>query len=396
MNKQNILCAMLLLNTLLLHAGEPWKNRAGNQQCEPRSICYPESRDELIDCVQKSAAQGLKIRAVGAGYSRSSLACTDGCRIDLRNLNHVLSVDQDTMQVCVQAGTTITRLNESLASFGLALPNQAAVSEINLAGALSTASHGSGHTGSLSSFIVELELIDALGNVRTLSRNSDPDLFAAARVGLGALGIIYSVTLQCEQLFYLRSTHTTMKLEDFIAEYKSLHTAHDHFQAIWSVNSDEVKVDTWTRVDPTASGFDVEVCYKSLCWFSTANGAGKDIAAEFAVPIDALPAVLEHTKQLIHKYQNQGLTEMSTLVVRFSDGDSDMLLSPAGHGPVAYINVSTPIYDAYMTYYRELEEMMLGFKGRPHWGKINFLNHQKLLDPSGLFSNAGIDALFAQ
>ncbi len=123
--------------------------------------------------------------------------------------------------------------------------------------------------------------------------------------------------------------------------------------------------------------------------------------------------MLEHTKQLIHKYQNQGLTEMSTLVVRFSDGDSDMLLSPAGHGPVAYINVSTPIYDAYMTYYRELEEMMLGFKGRPHWGKINFLNHQKLfglygdnlpkfidakseLDPSGLFSNAGIDALFAQ
>jgi FAD/FMN-containing dehydrogenase len=402
----------------VLPSGELWRNRAGNQQCKPHSRWYPETREELINCVTTSASKGLKIRAVGAGYSRSSLVCTDGSLVDLRHLNHILSVDRAAMRVCVQAGCSIAQLNEDLASYGLALSNQAATADINLAGALSTASHGSGHTGSLSSFVVGIELIDALGKVHTLSPDSDPNIFASARMSLGALGILYSVTLQCEPLFYLRKNQTTMKVKDFIADYQNLHNAHDYLQAIWAIENDEVKIDTWSYVEAATMNKDntdsnVAVCYKSLCWFSTDNGNGSDIAAEYAVPIDALPIAFAHIKELIQKYQKKGLKEMSTLVVRFASKDADILLSPAGHGPVAYINVSTPVKDLYMPYYRELEDKMLALAGRPHWGKINFLNYQKLfmlygdnltkfisakteLDPLGFFSNAHIDELFTK
>lgn len=401
-----------------LPSTKQWRNRAGNQQCKPQRRLYPETRDALIKCVTTSASKDQKIRAVGAGYSRSSLVCTDGSLIDLRNLNRILSVDKTTKQVCVQAGCSIAQLNEDLASYGLALSNQAATADINLAGALATASHGSGHTGSLSSFVVGVELIDAQGRTHSISRHADPDIFAAARMSLGALGILYSVTLQCEPLFYLRKNQTTMQVKDFITQYQNLHNANDYLQAIWAIEKDELKIDMWNRIDAACADknttdSNVEVCYKSLCWFSTDHGNGSDIAAEYALPIGALPAALEQIKELIQKYQKQGLSEMSTLVVRFADKDSDILLSPAGHGPVAYINVSTPVEDAYMPYYRELEDTMLALKGRPHWGKINFLNYQKLfmlygdnltkfinaktkLDPLGLFSNECIEAWFTK
>ncbi len=406
-----------MMQVLFLTGRENWENWAGNLHCEPQHIYYPKTLDELTSCIQESVSKGLNIRIAGTGYSRSNLVYSDDCLIDTRHLNKVLSIDTKKMQVRVQAGCTVAQINKYLASFGLALSNQAAVSEISIAGALCTASHGTGHTGTLSSFIAEIELIDAFGKMHTVSPNSEPNIFKAACVSIGALGVFYSITLQCEPLFYVLGNHTKMGLEDFIAHYQELNKTHDHFQGIWDVNSNYVMIDTWNRVDPSIAQkenhiSDIQVCYDALSWFKVDDNV-KDLAAEIAIPITMLPEALEKVRALIKKYQNRGLNNMNVVVIRFVEKDNNSLLSPASDGPVAYINIGAPVSDDYLPFYKEFEDSMLALKGKPHWGKMNFLNYQKIsllygknvttfidvknqLDPFGVFSNNYINELVEQ
>ena len=415
MKTPRIICCILTIHVLFLTGRENWQNWSGNIHCKPQSIYYPETVNELTRCIQKSVSKGLNIRTVGMGHSRTNLVYSDECLIDTRHLNNVLSIDTQKMQVRVQAGCTIVLLNNYLASFGLALSNQVAISELSIAGALCTASHGTGHTGTLSSFITEIELIDAFGKIHTLSPHKDPNIFKAACVSLGALGVIYSLTLQCEPLFYVSSNHTKIGFEDFIAHYQELNKKHDYFQGIWDVDTNYVMINTWNRVEqPIAQKetpiSDIHVCYDALSW-ETVDNIVKDLAAEIAIPINRLPEALEKVRTLIKKYQNRGLNNMNIVVIRFVEKDNNSLLSPASDGPVAYINIGTPVDDEYLPFYKEFEESMLTLNGRPHWGKINFLNYQKIsllygknlttfidvknqLDPSGVFSNNYINELF--
>lgn len=390
-----------------------WKNWAGNQHCEAQYLYYPKTCDELIACIKTAATKG-PIRVAGKGYSRSGLVCTEGCLIDLRYLNHILSIDTQKMQVCVQAGCTIASLNEYLASLNLALSNQAAVSEITIGGAVSTGVHGTGHTGTFSSFIVEIELIDALGNRHIISPNCEKEVFEAASMGLGAFGVIYSVTLQCEPLFYVRSNHTKIGFQYFIDHYQELHAVNDFFQAVWNVNDDEIMVHAWNRVDSTTvhkknDMKNIQVGYDALSWFKV-NDNIKDLAAEIAVPIHLLPMALEKTKLLIKKYQEQGLDDMATIVLRFAEQEKNALLSPTHDGPIAYINVGTPVDSRYLSFYKEFEYSLLRLNGYPHWGKVNFLDYQKVFklygnkfttfvcvkkyfDPTNVFSNNYLNKL---
>jgi len=137
--------------------------------------------------------------------------------ISLKKLNHILSIDLATMQVRVEAGITIKDLNKQLESYGLSLANQSATAEITLGGALSTASHGTGHTGTFSSFVIEIELMTADGIVHKVSPNSDSHIFNAASVSLGAIGIIYAVTLKCEPLFFVTESLETIEIDPLFA-----------------------------------------------------------------------------------------------------------------------------------------------------------------------------------
>lgn len=408
-------CFLMIALSISLHGFSEmtWVNYLGNQSST--FICYsePHTLEELCQSIKQAAAKGQTLRAIGNGFSLSDIGCTNGFLVNLRQLNQVLSIDSEKKLVRVEAGITMQALNEYLASHDLALSNQAAIAQITLGGALSTAVHGTGHSGSLSSFITEIELLTADGTVHKLSKTSHPDAFAAATVSLGSLGVIYAATLQCESLFYLHSNVEITDIETVVKNYKELNQSNDFFQFSWNVATGQVVLSRWNRCGPPKpqnSSDDCVTGYKALTWH-VIDDDDRDLFSEVAVPINFLPKVLIAIKGLVKKFEAAG-AKIADINIRFVEQDQDTLLSPAFDGPVAYIAFCILEQDKYLAFYKEFEDVMQQYQGRPHWGKINFLDHEKVvnlygrnlqkfiavkqrLDPQGLFSNAFTKRIFA-
>src|SRR5205085_12177650 len=177
---------------------QPWTNWGRNQTCAAEAVDQPGDEVELAAAVKAAAAAGQTVKAVGSGHSFTDIACTYGRRLELDRYGEVLSVDRERLQVTVQAGCTIQTLNRRLADLGWALPNLGDIEYQTISGAVSTATHGTGvRLGGLATQIAGLELVTGDGSVLRCSAEEEPEVFACARVGLGALGVLSTVTLQC-------------------------------------------------------------------------------------------------------------------------------------------------------------------------------------------------------
>src|SRR5690606_41599152 len=145
---------------------------------------------------------GMPVRAVGTGHAFTSMAATDGLLVRPGLLAGIREIDRAAGTVTVEAGTPLKRLNVALAREGLSLANMGDIMEQTVSGAVSTGTHGTGRdSGSIAAHIRALELVTATGSVRTCSEKENPDVFAAARIGLGALGIVTAITFAVEPLF---------------------------------------------------------------------------------------------------------------------------------------------------------------------------------------------------
>lgn len=402
--------ATLLLVVQAVNA-EQWVNWLGNQTCDPVQYIEPNTLEELCSHIKDASVKGYQVRAVGNGYSISDIVGTNGYLLNLKHFNQLLAVDVKNKLVRVEVGITMQELNKQLACYDLALSNQAAIDTLTLAGALCTAVHGTGHTGTLSSFVKNIELITADGTIQNLSLTSDPDAFAAARVSLGALGVIYAVTLQCEPLFYLTINHETMDIEILMEKYQTLHETNDFFQFFWNIETGQVMLERWNRCQAFSqndASIQSKVCYEVLPFY-TIDENDKDLFSEVAVSVDALPRILPEIKQLMEKYLAQG-AKIENVGVRFVEADENAYLSPAANQAVAYISTQIADKDKFIAFYREFEELMFAYQGRPHWGKFNLLNYEKAsnlyginltkfiavkrrLDPQSVFSNDFIDRI---
>ena len=142
-------------------------------------------------------------------------------------MSRVLAVEG--IEVTVEAGITLHDLGEELRSRGLAMENQGDVDPQTLAGAISTATHGTGAGyGNLSSQVVGVRLVDGTGEVRDLRAG---DELRAARVSLGALGAISAVTLRCVPAFTIHRLDEPRPLDDVLSRFDELVDAHDHWEA---------------------------------------------------------------------------------------------------------------------------------------------------------------------
>lgn len=382
---------------------EQWSNWLGNQNCQFDRIVEPRSVEELRQCICQGANDGYRIKTMGAGFSLSEISCTDGLFISTKHLNRILSIDHDKRLVRVEAGIMLQELNEQLAVHHLALSNLPAISCITLGGALSTAVHGTGHTGSLASFIKSIELITADGTMHHLSLESDPEAFSAAKVSLGALGVIYAVTLQCEPLFQLKLDREEIDLTEIMHSYKHLYLANDFFQFAVDFETGTATTMRWNRSEEEDAPFS----YETLPFY-TPDQNDKDLFSEIAVAIDALPSAIRIVKKLQRKYSKYGVKIDAN--IRFATPDENCLLSPAADRMTAYLHLNISGGDHALPLFRELEDQLLPLKGRPHWGKINFLDYDKALkvygsnfekfiavkqrlDPHGVFTNEYINRL---
>jgi FAD/FMN-containing dehydrogenase len=145
-----------------------------------------------------------------------------------------VSADPQTGRVVVQGGLTLRRLNALLAQQGLGLTNMGDVDAQTITGALSTGTHGTGRdSGALGTQVLGLELVLADGSLMTCSQSENPDVFAAVRVSLGALGIVTSVTLQAEPAFLLAADERPMRLDAVLEDFEQHVADNEHFELYW-------------------------------------------------------------------------------------------------------------------------------------------------------------------
>ncbi len=211
-----------------------WTNWAGTELAHPVRQTHPGSAAELAEDVRAAVAQGLRVKAVGSGHSFTGVAVTDGLLVHLDRMTGIRSLDVPSGLVTVEAGTPLHELNELLDRHGLAMANLGDIDVQTLSGAVSTGTHGTGHAlGGLATQVVGLELLTADGNLVQCSAAESPRTFAAARIGLGALGIVTAITLQCVPAFALRAVEAPMPLEDVLAGFDELAEGNDHFEFYW-------------------------------------------------------------------------------------------------------------------------------------------------------------------
>ncbi len=208
-----------------------WRNWAGDQSCEPAETARPRDLAELRATVAGAADAGRVVSVRGAGHSFTEAALTDGTLIDLAALSGVLDADPSSGLVRVGGGTVLAELNQRLHELGLAMENLGDIDRQTIAGAISTATHGTGAgLANISSQVESVELVLGDGSVRELSASADPGLLRAARVGVGALGAISAVTLRCVPAFTLDRVDRPLAREEVLDSFQQRADSNDHFE----------------------------------------------------------------------------------------------------------------------------------------------------------------------
>lgn len=216
-----------------------WHNWAGNQAGTPSRVVRPRCVEDVAEVVTAAGAAGQRVKPVGAGHSFTPIALTTGVQLDLGELTGFTAVDLDRRRVRVRGGTPLHVLNPALEGIGLALPNLGDIDRQTITGAISTGTHGTGaRRQGIAAAVTALSVVVADGSVLECSAESDPDLLHAARVSLGALGVITEVELQCVPAFRLHAAERGAAFTDVLAGIEELVAAHDHVDIHWFPHTD--------------------------------------------------------------------------------------------------------------------------------------------------------------
>ncbi|MFH9658990.1 D-arabinono-1,4-lactone oxidase [Streptomyces sp. NPDC017248] len=419
-----------------------WRNWGGNVSARPARQVAPASVEELAAAVRRAREDGLRVKAVGTGHSFTSIAATDGVLIRPQLLTGIRGIDRESMTVTVEAGTPLKRLNAALAREGLSLTNMGDIMEQTVSGATSTGTHGTGRTSaSIAAQVKGLELVTADGSVLTCSARENPDVFAAARIGLGALGVVTALTFAVEPLFLLTAREEPMPLDRVLAEFDRLWAENEHFEFYWFPHTGNTTTKRNNRsagperpVGRLAGWFEDEFLSNGV--FQAVQWAGRAVPAaipaiarasstalsartytdipykvftsprrvrfvemEYAVPRAALVETLRELRTVIER---SGLRISFPVEVRTAPAD-DITLSTASGRDSAYIAVHMFRGTPYQAYFTAAERVFTSHGGRPHWGKVHtrdaeyfsrvyprfgeFTALRDRLDPERLFQN---------
>ncbi|WP_329380524.1 D-arabinono-1,4-lactone oxidase [Streptomyces sp. NBC_01716] len=419
-----------------------WRNWAGNVSARPSRVFSPASVEELADAVRTAAADGLRVKAVGTGHSFSSAAATDGLQVRPELLTGIREIDRGAGTVTVAAGTPLRRLNEALAREGLSLTNMGDIMDQTVAGATSTGTHGTGRdSASIAAQIRALELVTADGSVLTCSPVENSEIFAAARVGLGALGIVTAITFGVEPVFLLTAREEPMSFDRVTADFDGLVAENEHFEFYWFPHTGNCNtkrnnrsagpaapagaVSGWIEDELLSNGLFQVACsvgravpgvipsiarissralsartYTDIPYkvFTTPRRV-RFVEMEYALPREVAVDALREVKAMIER---SPLRVSFPVEVRTAPAD-DIPLSTASGRETAYIAVHLYRGTPYRSYFTAVERIMTAHGGRPHWGKVHtrdaaylagvyprfeeFTAVRDRLDPERLFGN---------
>ena len=395
-----------------------WSNWAGNVT-DSAAVLSPRTQDELVEMVHSSAAAGRRIRPVGSGHSFTPIAQAGDTRLSLRHLSGIVAADRATGRVRVLAGTTLRVLNRALDLLGLAMPNLGDIDAQTLAGATSTGTHGTGATlPGLSAGIVGLRLVTPDGASRWVDE-SDPELFGAARVGLGALGVVTEIELACLPAYRLRAVERPDSLDAVLPRIQEHFDAHRHFELYWfpgtrrvqTKANDLVADDVDEPLAPWRRRLDDELLSNTV--FGAANRVltavpravlpfnavaaraltersytapshevfvtprtVRFVESEYAVPREAVADVLTDLVAWVERHREPISFPVEVRVA----APDDMWLSTGYERANAYVAVHQYHRGDHRAYFAAFEEIVAAHAGRPHWGKLHGLGAEQLAD----------------
>ncbi|HSK60132.1 MAG TPA: D-arabinono-1,4-lactone oxidase [Actinomycetospora sp.] len=425
-----------------------WTNWSGTVTAVPARVHLPRTVAEVVAAVRAAAAAGARLRARGSGHSFTPLAATEGHAVDLRRFTGLEALDTTTGRVRVRAGTTLRALDRALDAHGLAMANLGDIDAQTIAGAVATGTHGTGaRLGGLATQIAALDLVLADGTRVHCSAAEEPELFAAARVGLGALGVVTHVTLQCVPAFVLRAVERPEPLDDVVAGVDRAPEEADHYEFYWFPYGARALVKRNDRVAPDSAPpplsplrrfveYDVveNAAFGTLCRVgravpSAAPALGRLASAvlspreygdrshrvfttrrrvrfvesEWALPRERLGEVLAELRAVVPRLEHPVLFPVE---VRVAAAD-DVWLSTAYGRDTAYVAVHQYVGAPRDAWFGAVGAIAAAAGGRPHWGKEHHLDAAALrerypcfdafrrvrrdVDPGGLFTNDHLD-----
>lgn len=428
--------------------GGTWQNWGRSESVRPHRVEFPRTAEAVRRAVVAASAQGLPVKAVGAGHSFTGIAVAPGVLVDLSDLTGLVAVDVDRSRVTLRAGTRLYQIPALLAPYGLAMPNLGDIDRQSISGAISTGTHGTGAGfGGIATQVVGATLITAAGEPLVVDETENPELLPAVALGLGALGILVDVTLQCVPAFVLHAVEQPEDLDEVLSHLDRRVAESDHFEFYWFPHTERAMTKTNTRlpesaprhplppvakwVDDTLVGNGLHQVACSVAkavpatipainrlsvrlWgdreftdashrvFATARSV-RFREMEYAIPVENLRPAFDAVRALIDE---RGWRISFPVEVRFAAAD-DRWLSTAYGRESAYIAVHRYWRDDPRAYFEAVERIMLEHGGRPHWGKMHTLDASSLreryprfedftalrdrLDPGRLFANPYLD-----
>lgn len=419
----------------------PWRNWSGSQQCLPAARSAPATVAELQELI--ASAKGT-VRAVGAGHSFTPLVPTDGTIVSLSRISGLVSHDSQTRQATLWAGSRLGDIGQPLEDAGQALVNMPDIDEQTLAGCLATATHGTGAgIGCMSTFIEGLQLVDARGDLVDCDANNNPELFQAAKVSLGALGVITQVRLQNVAPYRLRRETVWRSFEEMLELADSMAEQHRNFEFYYipfsgmgftdvhditdeplgsteKIDGNESVQDLklardWLQGSPKLRELVLSSIVKTLDDEVMVESSWKNYASERNVRFNEMEYHLprEHGLQALREVRTALETQhpevFFPIEVRFIKGD-DIWLSPFHQRDTCSIAVHRYFEEDYKPYFKTIEPIFRKYEGRPHWGKLNtlqredfrklyprwddFVEVRRTVDPNGRFLNPYLAGLF--
>lgn len=417
------------------------KNWSRKYKWQPNEIAYPTSEKEVQAVIQRAIQEKKKVRIIGSGHSFNPLWVTGHILISLDKYQGLISIDKGKMQATVKAGTKLFTLGELLFEQGMAMENLGDIDVQSLGGAISTGAHGTGMAfGTISTQVKKLRFVNGKGEIIECSETENRDLFKAAQVSLGALGMITEITLQCVPAYRLELVNKSEKLSNVLDTFHNRNANNRNFEFYYFPHSEKV----WTKTANIATDQPDKInaanhfidyvienyAFKVLCEIArmipamNKNVSKISVASipnarkvfyshkiyatqrlvrfnemEYNVPLEAHDTVL---RAMIKKIESSNFKVHFPIENRVVAKD-DAYLSPAYGRDSAYIACHVYNKKDYKPFFKAMEDILKAHGGRPHWGKMhtltakdfaerypkfeNFNRHRAAQDPNGLFLN---------
>lgn len=430
--------------------GGTWRNWGRSAAVRPVRVERPRTPEGVQRAVRAAAAQGLTVKAIGAGHSFTGIGVAPGVLLELDDMQGLVSADAGTGRVTLLAGTRLHRIPALLRPHGLAMENLGDIDRQSISGAISTGTHGTGTGfGGIATQVRGLTLITADGEFLRIDETHNSEMLPGAVVGLGALGVVVEVTLQCVPAFVLSAVDAPVPLDATLDTVHAQAAAADHLEFYWHPHTDVALLKTQQRLPESAKRHPIPAFQRWVDESVLSNGvfgafcaASRVVPAiippfnrlavqltgdgeyadeshrvlihhrnvrfremEYALPAEHLVPAFQELRRLIDE---RGWRIEFPVEVRFAASD-DLWLSTATGRDSAYIAVHRYWRVDPREYFGAVEQIMLRHGGRPHWGKLHSLTADQLreryphfddfvalrdqLDPQRLFGNRHLERI---